>query len=968
LTHPPGAGPGKPSSIAGLAGWIRTHPVMVVLLVLPVAVLGIPELFGLVYLPGDDLIQNFPLRVLVGQDLRGGILPFFDPYLYSGTPLLGGFNAGAAYPATWLFGFLPSNLAWLLNLSLVYEVALAGMYLFLRRQPMSTAAATIGAATFAFGGFVGAQMVHIDLIEGASWLPWILVAVHALTTPPPSPPAGREGVAGPVTAEWRRRGRWWAGVLAVSAGMSILAGGPESFIDGGTLAAVYLVYRLWSQRLFRRPNRWWSIRSMAATVIGLAGGVALSAAQLLPGLAFVAQSERSTRTYAYFTSGTLPVRSLSLLVAPFGAGTNQAVTGSFAGEYNFPEVTSYLGILALIAACSLFAARWRRRPESRQWWIWYVIGTIGALAALGSHTPFDHLLYLIPGVNAQRLLNRNLLLVDFSLAVLLAWWVHVFLDRRPADLPAGFPPAPGPAGGGPRSAPRPSRTWGELVLICTPVTLIAVVCVLLWTVSAPTIHQLSGIISLSTSHRRWVAVIATAELVIAAFATWVVVKADRFSPDTLRRLVAVVVAVDLGFFTAWSLQPPVSNAVAHATGPMARQLTAATGNGRFIAYDPDLYDTVDLFNLGQTDLSAPNHLASAQGYAALVDNDYYLATGAHLQQDLNPSTLAGSLWDQLNSRVLVAYPGYFMSPVPGSSTPGASIYFSSPFTQWPGAVPASLGHQTVPPTQRHQWYFGGVLSLEDGTVPVVAGSGEGVRVGLIGPTGGTRWLAGSAVRVAPGGGTITFSLPTVQPAAGLVVENRGTGSMAVGVPMVTTTQTGAVLLNGPLQAWVTAPHWVYTGTIGQLGVFHNSRAKGWAWARATGGGAAPAGTRVSAPAPSLDGSQRITVAATGPTTVVRSMAWATGWHASIQPVDPTSGAPTGSATPAVVQPSGVLQQVDLAKAGTYVVTFTYRSGSAEVGLAVSAAAGVALIGWVVAEAVGSRRRRRPRASPPVSPG
>jgi hypothetical protein len=957
LSHRPGASPGKSLSISGVIGWVRTHPAMVVLLLLPLAVLGIPELFGRIYLAGDDLIQNFPLRVLVGQNLRGGILPLVDPYLYSGTPLLGGFNAGAAYPATWLFGFLPSGLAWWLNLSLVYEVALAGMYLFLRRQPMSTTAATIGAATFAFGGFLSGQMVHIDLVEGASWLPWILLAVHALTTPPPSGPAEAPSR---VTLEWRRRCRFWAGVLAVSAGLSIAAGGPESFIDGGTAAAIYLIYRVWSQRLFRGSHRWWSVRSMAAMVAGLAGAVVLSAAQLLPGLAFVAQSQRSARTYSYFTSGTLPFRSLSLLVAPFAVGTNQGATGNFAGAYNFPEVTSYMGVLALIAACSLFGARWRRRPESKQWWIWYVIAAIGVLAALGSQTPFDRLLYLIPGVNSQRLVNRNLLLLDFSLAVLLAWWVHVFLDRRPA-VPSTDPPPVDPP-----SPARSSRTRGELVLICAPVTLIAVVCVLLWTVSAATIHQLSGVLSLSSSDRRWVAVIATAELVIAAFATWVVVRADRFRPDTLRRLLVAVAAVDLGFFTLWSLQPPVSTTVAHATGPMARQLTAATGNGRFIAYDPDIYDTVDLYNLGQTDLNAPNHLASAQGYAALVDNDYFVATGAHLQEDLNPETLAGPLWDQLNARVLVAYPGYFVSPVPGSSTAGATVYYPSPSRLRPGSVPASLDHQLLPASQRHQWYFGGVMSLQYGTVPVVAGTATRLRVGLVGPTGGTRWLASSAVRQTRVGGVISFSLPSAQPAAGLVVENLGTGSVTVGVPVVTTPQTGTVLLNGPLQAWVTGPHWVYTGTIGQFGVFHNTRAQGWGWAEGTDGGAPPSGTTVAAPAPSLDGSQRITVRATGPTALVRSMAWATGWHARIQPVDPSTGTPTGSATTAVVQRSGVLQQVDIAQAGTYVVTFTYRSGSAELGLGLSAAGGLVLIGWVVVEAIGYRRRRPPPSA--VRPG
>jgi hypothetical protein len=64
--------------------------------VLPVLVYGIPALLGHPVLPGDDLTQNFPLRVLAGQEIRSGQLPLYDPYIWSGAPLLAGWNAGAA--------------------------------------------------------------------------------------------------------------------------------------------------------------------------------------------------------------------------------------------------------------------------------------------------------------------------------------------------------------------------------------------------------------------------------------------------------------------------------------------------------------------------------------------------------------------------------------------------------------------------------------------------------------------------------------------------------------------------------------------------------------------------------------------------------------------------------------------------------------------------------------------------------
>ena len=49
---------------------------------------------------------------LAGALLRAGHLPLWDPYLWSGTPLLAGWNAGALYPGTFLFAFLPAPVAW----------------------------------------------------------------------------------------------------------------------------------------------------------------------------------------------------------------------------------------------------------------------------------------------------------------------------------------------------------------------------------------------------------------------------------------------------------------------------------------------------------------------------------------------------------------------------------------------------------------------------------------------------------------------------------------------------------------------------------------------------------------------------------------------------------------------------------------------------------------------------------------
>ena len=127
---------------------------------LAVLVFGVPAMLGHPVLPGDDMTQNYPLRVVAGREIRAGHLPLYEPYIWSGAPLLANWNAGAAYPLTWVFAVLPGIAAWTFGLVVTYAVAAIAMFGFLRGLRIATLAAFAGALTFAFGGAMAAQVTH----------------------------------------------------------------------------------------------------------------------------------------------------------------------------------------------------------------------------------------------------------------------------------------------------------------------------------------------------------------------------------------------------------------------------------------------------------------------------------------------------------------------------------------------------------------------------------------------------------------------------------------------------------------------------------------------------------------------------------------------------------------------------------------------------------------------------------------
>ena len=358
-------------------------------------------------------------------------------------------------------------------------------------------------------------------------------------------------------------------------------------------------------------------------------------------------------------------------------------------------------------------------------------------------------------------------------------------------------------------------------------------------------------------------------------------RAERgaLSAPTLRRLLAGVLTVDLLLFNVFVIRPPVAEAAAQAQSPASAALAATVGDGRFIVYDPDRFFGDQLLALGQTDLNVFTHVLSAQGYTALIDGQYYQATGAHLQEDLEPASLAGSVWDGLNVTTLLSVPSYFVTPAVGTAATGY------PF---PGDVrtvtPGADGPFPLAAGELRPWYFGGVLTVERWSFSLASGGARNLRVGLVSANGRLQWLPSSDVRRSgpKARRTIDVRLPAPVAAGGVVIQAGTSTGLSVRAPAATTVEAGTVRLDGPMQPGVAGSRWTFVGTLGSFGVFHNTRARGWAWLESPTGGPAAPGSTVSASMPGLGGAQPIIVHATAPAALDRSESWSSGWHATVQ--------------------------------------------------------------------------------------
>lgn len=931
-----------------------------ILLYLPFSLAGHPVL------PGDNLTQNFPLRVLAGEQLRAGHLPTWDPLVWSGTPLLAGWNGGSMFPATWLFAILPGVAAWTVAFVANPIVAALGAFVLLRQLGTRPAAATVGALAFTYTGFMNGQAVHIGLVQGTALMPWTLVALELLR---------RRVAAGDTVARLAAP----VALLGAAAGLTVLAGDPRAVTTTGIVDLVYLLAVLLRTASGRAR--------LAGSVLvgGLIGGL-LSAVQWLPGLRFVHGSQRGTTAYGFFGAGSLDLGHLaSFLLVPylFGGNGNFGLP-TYAGTYNLPELTIGTGVLATVAfmaylpTVALAAARrvaparrlagralptsWapRRAPHGgagaarpasptasagRRLGVWYALAIVGALLTLGSTTPLGQVLVHIPLFGGERLQNRNAAMIDLAFVVLLAFLIDDLLERREAGL---------------------LHRWWAKALCLVPLAATAVL-VLLGYADPAGMRAFDGVSPAQTWLFTSMTVDNLWQLAIVAGATALVLRPQAVSTRRGRRALALLVVADLGLFLANASYAGAPNSLLSGSSAATATVARLTGQGRVAVYDPLNESPVEgprfLQQLGAPDLNVLERLDSVQGYGSVVSSAYDQATSTHGYENLSVAGLSGRTFDTLDLQTLLTVPSALATvlapgqgpPAPGSPVPGAATSAAAVGT--PAAVvggPYRLaGHHSrtfLLPSPAP------VRSVQLELAPPPRGQGApALRVDLAAPSARSH---GATLRVtalaAVHGLHAVATFAGRRPVLSVIVRNDGARPVTLEAVVADAGQPAERLaLDGPLQGVLRPTHWKYETTVGSLMAWRNLRAAGRAWLQPAGARAAdpaqraPGAVRTVTSSPA--GSSTTVVSTSRPALLVRSEAYATGWTARLTPL---GGGPTKAVT---VRPLGVVQAVPVPP-GRYEVTWRYAPASVLAGLLASVLGAMGLAGALFVAWSTSRRR------------
>ncbi len=122
----------------------------------------------------DNLSDHLGWRLQAASRLVTGRIPFVDPTIDAGIPMLADPNTMVLYPTTWLFAVLPPAIA--LTLHDVLHVLLLGFgaYFLLRRMGHARRPAIAGASFAAGAGIAFSQLAFTNSIAALAWTPWLI--------------------------------------------------------------------------------------------------------------------------------------------------------------------------------------------------------------------------------------------------------------------------------------------------------------------------------------------------------------------------------------------------------------------------------------------------------------------------------------------------------------------------------------------------------------------------------------------------------------------------------------------------------------------------------------------------------------------------------------------------------------------------------------------------------------------------
>ncbi|HVG07699.1 MAG TPA: YfhO family protein [Thermoanaerobaculia bacterium] len=337
----------------------------------------------------DVTFQIQPWQIFARRELRAGHLPLWNPHQFSGAPFWSNGQSAPLFPLHLLFAALPLQLGFVLLPWLRLVIAGCGAWVLGRELGLSRPAALLTALTFSLSGMM-VSFLLFPMGNALALVPWVLWSVE------------RKDVL----------------LLALTAGLQLLGGHPETCAHTALLATIYLLVRGASGGAWLRFAAGWI------------GGALIAAVQILPFVLLLPETSKWAATGGGYPPplGLLLQQPLRLVLPQL---YGHPAEGTWSGPFNYSATAVYAGALALpLAAAGLVRVREDRR--------WLAVAAVLAFCFLAAyHMPgVRDVLGALP-VLGKAAHHRLIFGIELGLALLAGAGCDRWLEGKGRGIAAG---------------------------------------------------------------------------------------------------------------------------------------------------------------------------------------------------------------------------------------------------------------------------------------------------------------------------------------------------------------------------------------------------------------------------------------------------------------------------------------------------------------------------------------------------
>lgn len=325
----------------------------------------------------DVITQIYPWKSLVINSLKQGVIPLWNPYSFSGTPLLANYQSAVFTPLNVLYFTLPFIDAW--SLSVLFQPLLAGLftYLYVRTLKLNEFSSLASSFAFMFCGFITTWMSYQTLGFAILFLPLALFSIEKFYE----------------TRKWQ-----YKLILTVTVPLSFFSGHFQTSLYFLIFITFYLLFKLYSTR---------DIKPTIVSLLSMVFGLLIAGPQILPSIELY---QNSVRSQIFSVVEIIPWIYLPTFIAPDFFG-NPVTRNNWLGHY--AEWNGYIGLIPLMLG--FYSLNFNK---SRKYILFFFVMVLGSVLLAFKSPLLDLVVSLKIPVISTSAASRIIVVASFAFSIL----------------------------------------------------------------------------------------------------------------------------------------------------------------------------------------------------------------------------------------------------------------------------------------------------------------------------------------------------------------------------------------------------------------------------------------------------------------------------------------------------------------------------------------------------------------------